>query len=169
MKTWPSVRLVHPELPFNSSIPEEVVAIADEISRLGVPASLFGRYLACSHLEYVVRDEASYICLAVGAGVPHCVRVGRGDLVALHPGSTPVRLVNTSLRAFIDTAIAVTENFPNHSLEDGVEAYIHAAKVVAGIVAAIDPPAVTRHSFWSTLVDDITMGDLACEFVSDAL
>jgi hypothetical protein len=91
-----------------------------------------------------------------------------GEVVEVASGE--VRLfVNSSLKQFGQTVTAVVERFPFYSSHDEDEKLDEdmdaAVRNLSAIICRIDPPAIDVDLFWSTFVDDVSIGDYSTKDV----
>jgi hypothetical protein len=138
----------------------------------GVPKSFVRkRYRANDSLSVRVdRDGRHLVCFgSTFLDGAMCLDITTGEVVQL-VGRTPSRLfVNSSLSTFSKSVEAVSRAFPFYP--DGAEeADIEsAARRVSEIISAIDGPAMVLDRFWSTLIDDLRMGDWGTGAVLDLI
>jgi hypothetical protein len=165
MSEWPSVIRMHPQIALESSAPPEVRDAARDLSARGVPEELLGgRYRSTDAITYLPCGKRMLLQFGTGLGSPMCLDVSTGEIVTVAPKST-VQFVNSSLERFVDTAVAVTALFPFYG-EAEIESEAEGAGFrVADAIRSVEPRAMDRDLFWSTLVDDITMGDFATEWI----
>jgi hypothetical protein len=93
-----------------------------------------------------------------------CTDVATGSIVILQAG---VGFVSSSLEKFIETVKAVTARFPFYSVKDlSVDDGVvdGAVKDVMDAIRSVDERALEEDGFWTSLVDDIQMGDFATEW-----
>jgi len=160
--------LVHLPNELDDSVPEGVRMAANDLTRQGVPKEIFGqRYQAAEAITHVVLDEKNLLrfgCVMLCSSM--CMDAATGSIVELGPDST-ILFVNSSLETFIETAKAVIARFPFYGENDaGVEEVVdRAAKDVTDAIRSVEESAFERDRFWSTLVDDIQMGDFATEWI----
>jgi hypothetical protein len=138
----------------------------DELVNAGIPANVFGRFVAASRLTPLVASGRQLICLGTwGSFVKICLDRATGEILQSVAPDESLTFVNTSIAHFRATAEAVLSNFPFHASGAEVEDREVAAKEIGGIIEGIDPPAMELDQFWSTVVDDIVIGDFDEEIV----
>jgi hypothetical protein len=72
----------------------------------------------------------------------------------------PRRLfVSSSLEQFAATVEVVAARFPFYDDQDDDQGAIRASEDLADLIRAIDAEAVVPDRFWSTFLDDVTIGD----------
>src|SRR5262249_36690079 len=164
MRTWIDLQMVSfppAEVePFQLSRDQTEVLTGE-----GIPKDFFGELFRATHnLEPIETSTGTYICFGTsGYGVRICLDPRSGEVVQL-VGSEHLRnFVNTSLRQFVKTIKAVLARFPFHGTDATSDDINAAARDVAAIISDVDPPAMIPDRFWSTLVDDIKMGDFDLE------
>jgi hypothetical protein len=74
-----------------------------------------------------------------------------------------VLFVNSSIAAFTETVRVVLERFPYYDEDAELDEVHAAARDLADLIRRIDPKAMRVDRFWSTLVDDVEMGDFATQ------
>ena len=152
--------------------------LAHELSGVGVPRDfLDGIYWANERLDLFRRSDGSRLIhfgtsrlwdpmMCVDPETGHVVEIWDGSPAQM-PSSAPEWIegfVNSSLDHFRRSVEAVTNRFPFYSREDGgLEIRTAASEDVRSLVEAIDPPAAEPDQFWSTLADDIAIGDFETE------
>jgi hypothetical protein len=135
------------------------------LTREGIPKEFFGaRFRATRKLEPIETSSGTYICFGTsGYGVRICLDPRSGEVIQL-VGSEHLRtFVNTSLRQFVKTIQAVLARFPFHGTDATPDDINAAARGVAAIISDVDAPAMIPDRFWSTMIDDIKMGDFDLE------
>lgn len=71
--------------------------------------------------------------------------------------------INSGIREFAESMIAVWGLLPLYSAEDDLDSWEQAAARVLSTVASIDPPAATWTGFWQDFSDDVANGDFTAE------
>lgn len=90
-------------------------------------------------------------------GAPIAVNRADGSVVCFSRWSTKSGLVNTSLKAFVDSLDAIESAAPLSA--DDPEYAVEASERVRDILERIDPIAMTDlDGFWEAIVDDIANG-----------
>lgn len=112
-------------------------------------------------LERLATRDGDLVCFAKGdVGTMICLDPRTLHVVEVtSSGFQRAMFVNTSVELFSRTVAAVAAQFPFHSTEAEIETLHQDAERVADLVRGIDPLAMERDRFWSTLVDDIEMGN----------
>jgi hypothetical protein len=145
--------------------------VGERVIRFEVPGSLLGgRYRAFDSPELLdTRDPAPRLLGFASTGFRGVIAldVETGKVVEFH-GEGPVTFVNTSLERFVATARAVHDRFPFYARGASDDDMDAAADDLLRVIGAIDPPAARVDQFWSTLVDDVRMGDFSTEDVQVA-
>jgi SUKH-4 immunity protein len=132
-------------------------SVAGQLASILLPTSfLGGRFRLAGQLEVTLNRSAVVFGRAGLARI--CLETNTGKVIALVGPRSVKRFVNSTLKAFGDTCEAVSELFPFHPSGSSREAMRTGSDKVASVVRWIDPPAMGRDRFWSTLVDDIQMG-----------
>lgn len=136
--------------------PSQCEALATQ----GIPADLFGRFIAVSAPVTTSSVRGQLVVLGTaGFKDKVCLDPISGEVVEMVDTNEPPTFVNDSLGAFVRTAQVVFSLFPFHSRGADVEERDRSATMVAAHIRRIDPSAMLPDRFWSALVDDITVGD----------
>jgi hypothetical protein len=152
-----------------SQVSEELRRCAECILDNGVPDTLLGgRYRALDQMRVVASSGGPVIQFGSARSGLMCVEPSSGNVVALAHEGGPSVFVNVSVKHFADATFAVTEMFPFYSADDEDEnddILIDVGNTIAEKLRRIDPESMVRDRFWSTLVDDIQMGNFHTEDV----
>jgi len=166
MTNWPTFTLVHLPNELDDSVPDDVRMAANDLTRQGVPKALLRhRYQVDEKITHVVVNQKNFLRFGSTIGVSSmCMDVATGSIVILR--GTAVGFVSSSLEKFIETVKAVTARFPFYSEKDVLveEVVDQAVKDVMDAIRSVDERALEQDGFWTTLVDDIQMGDFATEW-----
>jgi hypothetical protein len=157
------------------------VAHASGSPRVEVPGKVLGGevFLADSAAVGVNRPDGtvvlrlgsgrmgSSICLVPSSGAVVAVWDRRAEGEARGPQWVE-RFVNSSVAKFAATGYAVNERFPFYSRSafDTDEGYLDVQRAGTDLIreiAQLDPPAAAPDCYWSTLADDVEIGDFATE------
>ena len=152
--------------------------LAHELSSVGVPRDcLDGIYVANDRLNWFIGSDGRRLIhfgtsrlwdamMCVDPETGHVVEVWDGSPTQM-PRPKPKWIegfVNSSLDQFRRSVEAVTNRFPFYGREDGgLEIRTAASDDVRSLVETIDPMAAAADQFWSTLADDIAIGDFETE------
>jgi hypothetical protein len=132
----------------------------------GVPVELFGgRFRAADSLAPLNAGTRRLVWFGNEArSVRVCVDPASGEVVSdvNAPDARPA-VVNTTLGQFVATAEAVVGRFPFYDGGADLEERQQVADELAAIIQAVDPAAMLPDRLWSTLVDDVAIGDFATE------
>lgn len=71
--------------------------------------------------------------------------------------------VNSTLVAFIECVRVAIARFPYYSNEADLREREAVANDLRRLLTPVDPPALEPDRFWSTFVDDVTIGDFSTE------
>src|SRR4051812_6749236 len=82
-----------------------------------------------------------------------------------HYGHHATVFINSSLRLFDDTVRAVISRFPFHDAEAEWDEINAIADELLWMIREIDHDAAEPDRYWSTFVDDVSMGDWNTEMV----
>ena len=137
---------------------------------ISVPKEFFGeRYRAATVPEAIQHDSLGrLVCFGrTWLTDPICVEPVTGQVVEIRPNSADVYVVNSSLRQFTDTVRATIQALPYYEDGSNDEEVRAAVTRLSGIIRDIDPPAMIRHRFWSTFVEDVEMGDFTTDRIAD--
>jgi hypothetical protein len=89
-----------------------------------------------------------------------CIDPTSGAVWVVLNRPVPRRLfVSSSLEQFADTVDAVAARFPFYDDPDDDQAAERASQDMAALIGVIDAEAVVPDQFWSTFLDDVTIGD----------
>jgi hypothetical protein len=140
--------------------------VLDRLHRVGVPSTFIPgprMYVAEPDLS-VVQDEEGEPLVRFGSSGPlddaMCIDPTSGAVWVVLNRPVPRRLfVSSSLEQFADTVDAVAARFPFYDDPDDDQAAERASLDMAALIGAIDAEAVVPDQFWSTFLDDVTIGD----------
>lgn len=98
-----------------------------------------------------------------------CLDITTGEIIQLVGRISKPVFVNSSLSMFSKSVESVSRAFPFYP--DGAEeADIESAvQRVSGIISAIDPAALVPDRFWSSMIDDMRIGDWGTDAVLDLI
>jgi hypothetical protein len=126
----------------------------------GIPIDLLGRFISVSSPFTTPSSRGALIVIGTTGLQGHvCLDPVSGEVVEVVDPRDPPAFVNTSVADFTRTAQLVFSLFPFHSRGAELEERDRSAKKVAAEIEKIDPAAMLSDRFWSTLVDDIIIGD----------
>jgi hypothetical protein len=159
----PTVELIrYPLDDLKACLPGVDLSRVEALASEGVPLTLLGRYVAVERLSTIEDPKRGPLVWfgVEGLSMRICADPTSGEVVAILdvPDAVP-HLVSSSLALFSQTIQAVAARVPFYGPDPTVEEMDGAAEDVARIVRAIDPPGMASEGFWSTLVDDVLMGD----------
>jgi hypothetical protein len=164
MTGWPIFKLtVLPEDALDASIRGST-----HVERLknGVPVDLLGgRYAAADRLMVVSAHRGDLVQFGTGLNLPICLDPKTNEVVSVAADGLSTSLVNSSFERFTETVSAVTSRFPFYGLDSSDDDVEAATRNVADMIRRIDESAMVPDRFWSTLVDDIGMGDFVTEWI----
>lgn len=134
--------------------------LAVELSAGGVPVDVLGRFEAVREPYEVSTATRRVVCFGEsGLREKICLDPQTGEVVQVGDGREEGTFVNTSLSHFRRVAQMLVERFPFHAAGADLEERERGASAVALAIESIDPCAMVPDRFWSTLVDDIAIGD----------
>jgi SUKH-4 immunity protein len=172
MPGWPPrcELVVFPVAGLPRSVPRPDPAIVRALTRDGVPKAWFyAGYAAARGLRAVEVPPLGRLIrfASSGLGASLLVEPVLGEVLFLVTvrGAVPA-FVNSSLAQFTATVREVVDRYPYYSLTSSADEVAAAAAEVAGIIGAIDPPALGRDLYWSTFVDDMRAGAFASEVLT---
>jgi hypothetical protein len=152
--------------PAADALLEELPEVRDRLHRVGVPSTFIPgplMYAAEPVLTVVHVEEGKPLVRFASCGVlgdAMCIDPTTGAVWEVLNRSVPRRLfVSSSLSQFADTVDAVAARFPFYDDPDDDRAAERAARDLAVLIEAIDAEAVVPDRFWSTFLDDVTIGD----------
>lgn len=140
------------------------------LSTVGVPENLFGRYRVANAVSVRQAAGRQYACFGQsGLDDSVCIDLTSGEVAELLGETGEMRFVNTSLELFNQAVNSVLAGFPFYERDASGEQLDRVAHELGERLTAIDQPAMVPDRFWSTLVDDIAIGDFATEDLDDAV
>ena len=162
---WPTYLTIRYDLRTLEALAVEMRWVAD-LHAGGVPADLLnGVFRAIPVPIRVRRPDGDYVqfgVYAIDAAIG--LDVEDGTVRAIFPDSGQAAIVvNTTLAQFRQTVEALTDRFPFYSREEADERAETAAEDIVEICQGIDPEALARPSFWDSLVDSVSWGDMSTE------
>lgn len=136
----------------------------------GIPTSFLRR-------RYQSDPSVSFVGLPGGGWMLRFGTTGSGNAVGvdlqngavievLDLPNSPNLFVNSSLRQFANTVIAVSSRYPYYDQDADLEEREAVAGDILGVIREIDPEAAVPDRFWSTFVDDMEIGDLSTQDIS---
>jgi hypothetical protein len=138
----------------------------DELVNVGIPADVLSRFVAAPNLSPLATDGRQLIILGyTGLQGRICLDRASGGIFQVVAPGEPEIFVNTSLAHFRATGAALLSSFPFHASGAELKDREEAAQRIGAIIEGIDPLAMDLDQLWSTLVDDIAIGDLDEEIV----
>ena len=144
----------------------------DVLFESGVPQDFLGRMFRVDDEVAMVHSERGAILRFGTTGQSAAVGVVMDTGLVVEVLETPDArelFINSSLRMFVDTVEGVAERFPFYDTDDEEDEVQSASDDVLELVRRIDPPAAEPDRYWSTLVDDMRIGDLTTEAVLEAI
>jgi hypothetical protein len=150
------VRLpIPPEVRIQDGLPPSALRGADDP---GIPADLLeGRFTAAKEVTMLTPTLARIGTARMADDIVVDLSDGRvGWRVA---GTVHVLFVNSSLDQFVATINAVNARYPFYGRNSDLKDRKDVGDELTTLIHAIDPPAASPGQFWSSLVDDVVIGD----------
>jgi hypothetical protein len=163
--SWPVFALV----PVDAG-PGVPAPVAGRLADPGVPKGLIGHEYRALAVAAPLPDAPGPVVAFGSCGLRGRICVDAGSLAVVHvaePGAGTTNPVNSHLDLFAGSVRAVIDRFPFYDLDADLEERERIAAELRAVLHSIDSSALDANGFWTTFLDDLTIGDYATEEIVD--
>jgi hypothetical protein len=165
-ESWPVFELVRPD-----AAPDVPAPVAERLADPGVPKGLLGHEYQALASAVLLPNTPGPLVAFGSCGLWGRICVHAGTFAVVHvaePDATTTNPVNGDLDLFTESIRAMIDRFPFHDEDAELEDRERVAAELRAVLHAIDGSAVeAANGFWTTFLDDVTIGDYATEEIVD--